>query len=119
MSYKNFQVCKEIYLPFDAEEDNGLSLEQYKEKYRIDLRDYLLFSADSDVIALKGGYYKLFTVATTSDKSIIVQPLEILNNAISLYSIKEFDADDGSIKLTLSSFMKWDHTDKTLVRDEY
>ena len=60
MGYPNYQVCKEVFLPFD-ESDDGITIEQYKEKYGIDLRDYFEFSHE-DGIVRKPCLAKIYTI---------------------------------------------------------
>ena len=45
MGYKMPNVVKEIYLPINPDEDGaGLTIEQYKEKYGIDLKELFVFN---------------------------------------------------------------------------
>ena len=46
MGYKNFQVPKTIYLPI-SRADEDLTLAQYKEKYGIDLKPFIILNGDS------------------------------------------------------------------------
>ena len=64
MVYKNFQVCKEIYIPFDSNEDDGITLSAYKAKYGIDLADILYIDANGDLISnvSRSKYSKLYII---------------------------------------------------------
>lgn len=51
-AYKNTLVVKKIYLPI--EEGEELTLDEYKEKYGIDLRKFIKLNDDKDILTLFG-----------------------------------------------------------------
>ena len=46
MAYPNFGKVKTIVLPFNLQDDNGISLDEYKEKYGIDIRDLFVLNSN-------------------------------------------------------------------------
>lgn len=74
MAYKNFQVIKEIYIPVDLNDD-GISLDEYKQEYGIDLNELCLFDGGGITLKPKAKGAKLFIVSEHG-----VYPLITLDN---------------------------------------
>lgn len=71
MSYKTPLVVKEVYLPIDYSDD-GITIEQYKEKYGIDLYDVLIIKKNKD-----GNTYDIFPKSIC--KIYLIVPVVILD----------------------------------------
>lgn len=64
MSYKTQLVVKEVYLPIDRSDD-GITIEQYKEKYGIDLYDVFIINkkeGKNDYDILPKSFFKIYFV---------------------------------------------------------
>ena len=107
MAYQTPNVVKEIYIPFDYMEDDGISLDEYKAKYGIDLRDF--FSFDATGIHLKNNIFAKFYVVYRG----LVSPLEVVedeegNDVVVLHKKLLIDFSEVSaVQCNVISAIKW------------
>lgn len=111
MSYKNFQVCKEVYIPI--KEGDVITLDEYKEKYGIDLNDYFNFSETKSEMTLKTHFnypFKLNFVELTTNRVIPIMPYEEGDIKGFIFNYI-FDTDTS---ISAYSYLSWNYSDKTL-----
>ena len=103
MGFKNPIVCKEVYLPFVYNEK--LSFDEYKEKYGIDLHDYLIIDGSDNISAVRQkDYIKIFIAVDTNilEYGKIVEPLKFLyNETKQVIVIRQTDDRNGEISSAL------------------
>ena len=124
MSYKTPLIVKEIYLPFEV---NGeYTLDEYKNKFGIDLRDYFDFYEDANKIVLKPTSAKIFVVTisvdSVIDRTIPLQMGSIPPNGdtIILMVLNSFyDIDIETIKFSSMLYVTWDYTEQKIKVMEY
>lgn len=124
-TYKNPIVCKEIYLPFDSDQDDGITLDAYKEKYGIDLRDYLEFGDIANQITNRNlkTSIKIFVIDTGYYNIAI--PLQIVHldndkkDAILLQSRLIYNEDPANVSIDGFCCIVWDYESGTLVYTEF
>ena len=89
MGYKNFQVTKELHLPI-GDDDQEITLEQYKEKYGIDLSKYL--SIESNYIIFNTPFLeKLYLILMPRSQAYIGSYGKVMTN-LELIQIDEYEA---------------------------
>lgn len=123
-TYKNPIVCKEIYLPFDSVSDDGITLDAYKEKYGVDLRDYLEFSDSGNHITNKNlkTPIKIFVIDTGYYN--IAMPFQIVHlenddkDAILLQSVLSYNDNPANVDVATYCCIVWDYESGTLVYTE-
>lgn len=97
MGYKMPIVCKEIYLPFKYQEK--ISFVEYKEKYGIDLHNYLVGDEDMGIsLVPQKEFTKIFIVLDASDAGYgkFVEPIAfLLNNSKQVIVINQCDDESG------------------------
>lgn len=69
MGYKMPIVCKDVILPISLE-DAGLTLEEYKNKYGIDLKEFIVLNPINKCIEFKDGNYKLLIRNIADDSGV-------------------------------------------------
>lgn len=122
MGYKMPIVCKDVIIPLDSN-DNDITLDGYKEKYGIDLREFFEFDANSDTITFslnRKNTIKLYVYFV--NYSYPASPLELINdytNSRTLIALGEKTLNqeaDIPNAITYSSLIGfyWDHTTQTL-----
>lgn len=74
MAYQTPIVCKEVYIPVDLDDD-GMTLDEYKQKYGIDLNDFFSFDSGGITLKTEAKRSKLFIVSEYG-----VYPLITLDN---------------------------------------
>lgn len=61
MGYETKVICKEVHLPITMESGNGITLEEYKNRYGIDLTDILEFNIISNTLEIRvKPFYKVW-----------------------------------------------------------
>ena len=76
MGFKNPIGCKDVISPIRIE-DTGLTLEAYKNKYGIDLKEFISLDEDTKYIKIKQGDYKLLIRNNIVDKIGVNVPVII------------------------------------------
>lgn len=122
ISYPPFSPVKEIYLPFNSA-DNGITLEQYKDKYGIDLRDFFSFEENAKQMYLKRDklqkYYLVFIdgIKLVDGGVRVTEPVETSNeNGETGYALV-YDFAEQIVSIPV--WVYWDNTNEKLVIVEY
>ena len=122
-AYKTPIVCKEVIIPFERSVDDGITLDQYRKKYGIDLRDFFSFDQDNNLIMFKQDRSNILRLNVyIIGTAYPVMPLQIISdttNSFTLIAICDFEYDQESdipnaVVLTALAGIYWDHTNKVL-----
>lgn len=115
-TYKTPLIVKDVYIPF-SEDDDGITLEQYKDKYGIDLTEHFDFKDDSNSFYPKPSFnkYYLVTIRTSGDYwDNRVIPLLQVDNGSGVTSISLFFESDANGTMYVSYTIQYHYTTKTL-----
>lgn len=117
MSFKMPIICKDVYLPYI---EGGLTLDQYKEEYGIDLRDYFVFGENDDSIRFKDNRVKLYIVDGNAYPITKIQITEDGENYVVMGYVEfAFDLDNEEGDIYGYKGFKWDYTSKLINMGEY
>ena len=104
MGYQTPIVCKEMYL--SIEDGDSLTFDGYKNKYGIDLKEYVKFDESGDLLYIPPLNTKVYAVSSTPFSSIYMSIIPafgyIINSSYeygasdAVTTIGSYDSDDGS-----------------------
>lgn len=115
MAYKMPLVVKEIYIPC-WDDDQAITLDEYREKYGIDLREFFTFDSGGIHLNENGKKCKIYIVSIYG----IGMAINVDNNGdlmLGYYQKLVPNADDV---LSVEGFVgfQWDNGDKTITFNE-
>lgn len=79
MGYKMPLVVKDVYLPFD-DDDDGITPDEYEKKYGIRLEEIFKYDSDTSVVSITPcKLYIIYTSYSSAQNANICQPVMSLN----------------------------------------
>ena len=115
MSYKNFGKVKTIIIPVD-DYDNETSLDVYKEKYGIDLRDYFRFNAQG--MQIKDNEHTKNALILINYNGFIKPLIHNTHSSDQLGVCLSFSTTNDDT-INISSVLSWDNDNEELIILEY
>lgn len=114
MSYKMPIVCKEVYIPIDITVlgNDGITLDEYKKIYGVDLRDHFQFENDNTIAVKDKSLNKYYVVTMYGvNQATIIHDVDNNRDILGYYQYAFKESESKLIlSVTFYSGIRWDHS---------